>query len=281
MSRHYDIIVAKRAGFCFGVKRAVDIAFECSKKKNNVYTFGPIIHNPQVVEELKKAGVKPIDASEKVLNGNSGTIIIRTHGVPLLTIDKLQKYGYTIVDATCPFVKKAQEYAKLLNEKGYQVLIVGDSNHPEVEGLVSYAGEDCIVADSFQKIKRLKRKVGVVVQTTQTETLLKEIVNKVLDRVKELKVFNTICNSTKLRLKETKLLAKKVDCMFVVGGKNSANTTQLARLSIGQGIPTFHIETAEEVEKGWLKDVKKIGVTAGASTPDWIIKELVKRIKDI
>ncbi|MCX8026315.1 MAG: 4-hydroxy-3-methylbut-2-enyl diphosphate reductase [Thermodesulfovibrionales bacterium] len=276
-----EIIVAKRAGFCFGVKRAVDIAFEYSKRENNVFTYGPIIHNPQVVEKLKKVGVEPFDYNKNGSGGCKGTIIIRTHGVPLITIDRLQKEGYKIVDATCPFVKKAQEYAKLLSDKGYQVVIVGDAHHPEVEGLVSYAGDDCIVTNSADGINRLRSKVGVVVQTTQTETLLKEIVGRLLDKVKELKVFNTICNSTKLRLKETRSLAKKVDCMFVVGGKNSANTTQLARLCMSQGIPTYHIETAAEVLNVWLDGVKKIGITAGASTPDWIINELVERIKDI
>ncbi|MFQ3574211.1 MAG: 4-hydroxy-3-methylbut-2-enyl diphosphate reductase [Thermodesulfovibrionales bacterium] len=281
MSRDHEIIVARRAGFCFGVKRAVDIAFECSRNGKNVYTFGPIIHNPQVVERLKQAGVVPVEPSIRSLKGDTATMIIRTHGVPLTTLEEIRKKGYSIVDATCPFVKKAQNYASLLKEKGYQVLIVGDSKHPEVEGLVSYAGEDCVVADSVKGIKRLKKKLGVVVQTTQTETLLKEIVCKLIDKVRELKVFNTICNSTKLRLQETKLLAKKVDCMFVVGGKNSANTAQLARLSVSQGIPTFHIETADEIDMVWIKDVNRIGITAGASTPDWIIDDLVQRIKGI
>jgi 4-hydroxy-3-methylbut-2-enyl diphosphate reductase len=178
-------------------------------------------------------------------------------------------------------VKKAQQYAKLLKEKGYQVIILGDRNHPEVMGLVSYAGEDVLVVDENSAFQGLKSKVGIVVQTTQPVEALKKVLAKVIESAREVKVYNTICNSTALRLKETEEMAHKVDVMIVVGGKNSANTTQLAHLCRSFSVRTYHIETAAEIESGWFSGVERVGITAGASTPDWIIKEIEKRIRDI
>lgn len=277
-----EIIVAKRAGFCFGVKRAVDIAFERSEgSTEGLYTFGPIIHNPQVIDKLSQRGVIPID---NINRDDIKTLIIRTHGIPLTLLEEASKRGYEIIDATCPFVKKAQNYAKLLRDEGYQVIILGDREHPEVKGLVSYAGEDAIVINGeelTQSLRELKNKVGVVVQTTQPLDNLKLLIGMLIEHSKELKIYNTICNSTALRLKETEELAKKVDIMIVVGGRNSANTTQLANLCKSIPIVTHHIEMAEELIEEWFEGIDKIGVTAGASTPEWIIREVVKKIKDI
>jgi 4-hydroxy-3-methylbut-2-enyl diphosphate reductase len=272
------IIIAKRAGFCFGVKRAVDMAFESAKKGDSVFTLGPIIHNPQVIEKLKSEGVLP---TEDIDNVKIETLIIRTHGVPLEISERLAGKNYDIVDATCPFVKKAQQYAKFLKEKGYQVLIIGDRDHPEVKGLMSYCGNDVVVVGKDDVLPKLKMKVGIVVQTTQPVSVLKRFVSDAVEQVRELKVFNTICNSTALRLKETREMAKKVDLMIVVGGKNSANTTQLAHLCRSLSVPVRHIETASEIDEKWFSNVRKAGITAGASTPDWIIKEVEQRIRDI
>lgn len=288
-----EILVAKRAGFCFGVKRAIDITFKIAEKKQDgVYTFGPIIHNPQVIESLKQKGIAP---TEDINKGDVKALIIRTHGIPLNLMEEALKAGYEIIDATCPFVKKAQHYAKLLKEEGYQVVILGDREHPEVKGLMSYAGEDVIVVDCKSvstrddnalfndcgELTKLKNKVGIVVQTTQPVESLKKLFAKIVERSKEIKVYNTICNSTALRLRETEDMARRVEVMIVVGGKNSANTTQLAKLCASMPIRTYHIETAGELKKEWFEDVEKIGVTAGASTPDWIIKEVEERIRDI
>ncbi|MCL4537650.1 MAG: 4-hydroxy-3-methylbut-2-enyl diphosphate reductase [Nitrospirae bacterium] len=282
MSHSLKIVTAKRAGFCFGVKRAVDMAFDAAHKngKNccDVYTLGPIIHNPQVIEQLKSEGVLP---TEDIDNPKIKTIIIRTHGVPQEISEKLDDKGYKVVDATCPFVKKAQQYAKLLKDDGYQVIIIGDRDHPEVKGLMSYAGEDVVVVNKDDSLPGLKSRVGIVIQTTQPLSVLKRFISDAVEQVKELKVFNTICNSTALRLKETKEMAKEADVMIVVGGKNSANTTQLARLCMSMSIPTYHIETADEIRDEWFPDAGKVGITAGASTPDWIIKDVEKRIRDI
>jgi 4-hydroxy-3-methylbut-2-enyl diphosphate reductase len=277
MSHNVKIITAKRAGFCFGVKRAVDMAFNTAQNNSNVYTLGPIIHNPQVIEKLRSEGVEP---TSNIDVADIDVLIIRTHGVPLGVMDKLGHKTYKVIDATCPFVKKAQQYAKLLKEAGYQVVIIGDKEHPEVKGLMSYAGKDAVVINQGKMLPKLKNKVGVVVQTTQPLSLLKDIMLDMLERVKEIKVYNTICNSTDLRLKETKQMAKAVDMVLVVGGKNSANTTQLANLCNSMSVLTYHIETASEIKEEWFSGVQSVGITAGASTPDWIIKEVQERIRD-
>lgn len=277
-----EVITAKRAGFCFGVKRAIDITFEMADKKGTgkIYTLGPIIHNPQVIQELEKQGISPIDAGE-IGTKDIETLIIRTHGIPCQLYDKISAHGLRLIDATCPFVKKAQHYAKLLKENGYQVVILGDIDHPEVKGLMSYAGEDALVVSEDDDLTGLKRKVGIVVQTTQPVDALKQVLSRIVERVEEVKVYNTICNSTALRLRETEEMAGRVDVMIVVGGKNSANTSQLAGLCRSLSVKTYHIETASEIEDSWFDGIGSAGITAGASTPEWIIKEVEKRIRDI
>src|SRR4030066_1831186 len=275
-----EIIVAKKAGFCFGVKRAIDIAFQIAhEKRQGVYTLGPIIHNPQVVEMLKEKGIIPIEdikTKKKVR-----ALIIRTHGIPLHLSKEISYMGCEIIDATCPFVKKAQYYAKLLREEGYQVVILGEKEHPEVKGLMSFASDDAIVVDGNSPIPRLKNKVGIVVQTTQPLDALKRVLSHAIGHAKEIKVYNTICNSTALRLKETEDMARKTDVMVVVGGKNSANTTQLAKLCRFLSVATYHIETPVEIKDAWFRRAKRVGITAGASTPGWIIQEVEERIRNI
>ncbi|MBI4685978.1 MAG: 4-hydroxy-3-methylbut-2-enyl diphosphate reductase [Nitrospirae bacterium] len=271
------IVLAKKAGFCFGVRRAVDIAFDMAKKKKKgIFTLGPIIHNPQVIEKLKEEGIPPID---NINTPGIKAIIIRTHGITLNLMNKISEAGYEIIDATCPFVKKAQHYAKLLKEEGYQVIILGDRGHPEVQGLMSFAGKDVIVVDYNDPLPKIRHKIGIVVQTTQPVDALKKLCGRVVEQAKEVKVYNTICNSTALRLKETAEMAKEVDIMVVVGGKNSANTTQLAKLCRALSVPTYHIETGSELKPEWFRGAEKVGITAGASTPDWIIRETEKKIK--
>lgn len=274
------ILLAKTAGFCFGVKRAVNIAFRVSEKqRQGVYTLGPIIHNPQVVEKLKEKGIIPIEDIKR--KKGIQALIIRTHGISRNLSEEISSMGCEIIDATCPFVKKAQYYAKLLREEGYQVVILGEKEHPEVKGLMSYASDDAIVVDENRPFPRLKNKIGIVVQTTQPLDALKRVLSHAIGHAKEIKVYNTICNSTALRLKETEDMSRKVDVMVVVGGKNSANTTQLAKLSRSLSVATYHIETPSEIRNIWFKGAKKTGITAGASTPGWIIKEVEKRIRNI
>jgi 4-hydroxy-3-methylbut-2-enyl diphosphate reductase len=275
-----EIITAKTAGFCFGVKRAIDIAFQIAReRRKGIYTLGPIIHNPQVVDKLKEKGIVPIENIKA--KKDIQALIIRTHGIPLKLSKEISSKGYEIIDATCPFVKKAQYYAKLLSEEGYQVIILGEKNHPEVKSLMSYVVDNAIVIDGKASLPKLRSRVGIVVQTTQPLDVLKKVLSEAIVHAKEIKVYNTICNSTALRLKETENMANKVDVMFVVGGKNSANTTQLTKLCKSLSVPTHHIETSSEIRNEWIEKAKKIGITAGASTPKWIIKEVEKRIRHI
>ncbi len=275
-----EIIITKAAGFCFGVRRAINIAFKIAlEKRKGVFTLGPIIHNPQVVAKLAEKGIIPIhDLKDR---RDIKALIIRTHGIPFGVSRQLIKKGCEIIDTTCPFVKKAQYYAKLLSEEGYQVVILGEQNHPEVQSLMSYAKRGVIVVNAQSDFTRLKSRVGIIVQTTQPLEALKKVISKAVEYAKELKVYNTICNSTAQRLKETAQVSKKVDVMFVVGGKNSANTTQLTKLCKSLSVPTYHIETASEVKGAWIKGANKIGITAGASTPGWIIGDVEDRIRDI
>ena len=280
------ILLAKRAGFCFGVKRAINIAFDVAKaKKDGVFTFGPIIHNPQVIERLSEMGVSAVGSIKDLQRKDTRAVIIRTHGVPAGVMESLPALGAEIIDATCPYVKKAQQYAKLLTEEGYQVVILGDRRHPEVEGIMSYAGKNAAVVDADGRLPKLMPRVGprvgIVVQTTQPVEALKRLLADAIEKTKEIKVYNTICSSTALRLKETEAITRKADAMIVVGGKNSANTTQLANLCRSLSVPTHHIETASEIRVSWFKGAGTVGITAGASTPDWIIEEVKKRIKDI
>jgi small subunit ribosomal protein S1 len=274
------IYVVKQAGFCFGVKRAIKLAFDAVKKKDEkVYTLGPLIHNPQVVEDLKKKGVHAIKDLKKI---KKGTLIIRSHGVHPQIIKQLKDKPVEVVDATCPFVRKAQRKAKLLKDQGYQVVVVGEADHPEVQGIVGYVDDSAMVL-SHNRMKRNLghfKKLGVIAQTTLNIDAFKQVIGTLIDHAEELKVCNTICLATARAQKATLRLANQVDMMIVVGGHNSANTTRLAKLCKRLGTPTHHVETAKELRRAWFKDKNSIGVTAGTSTPDWLIKEVVESIKN-
>ena len=274
------IILAKRAGFCFGVKRATQMAFEAAAMDKKTYTLGPIIHSPQVVNKLEEMGVKALKSLESM---ESGTIIIRSHGVASEEIDEATQKKLEIVDATCPFVKKAQEHVKSLSEAGYGVVVVGDADHPEVQGIVSYGGDRVFVVGSGEEVKKLPKmsKIGVVAQTTQSFENLKNVVFECLQRGGEIRVFNTICDATAVRQEEAKELACQVDCMLVVGGFNSANTRRLSEVCAEIQPRTHHIETAAEINPAWFEGVDRVGVTAGASTPKWIIDEVMDKIKEL
>jgi 4-hydroxy-3-methylbut-2-enyl diphosphate reductase len=273
------IIVAKKAGFCFGVKRAIDITFDLAKgSRKGIFTYGPLIHNPQVVEELKQKGIHTTD---DLYSKDIKTLIVRTHGVSPEVYTETTKMGYNLIDATCPFVKKAQNFTEKLRDEGYQVLIIGDKHHPEVQGLIGFAGSNVIVATTVEHLKNIKRRVGIIVQTTQSFETLKEIVLEVISTAREVKIYNTICDSTVQRMKETKEIAKKVDLMIIVGGKNSANTNQLVKLSKEACAKVYHLETAEEIENSWLRKIEKVGISGGASTPQSIINDVIKKIKEI
>jgi (E)-4-hydroxy-3-methyl-but-2-enyl pyrophosphate reductase len=275
------ISVVKNAGFCFGVKRALNLAFEEAKKSGKrVYTLGPLIHNPQVVEELKREGVQPV---QNIVKLKSGTLIIRSHGAHPRIIREAKKKGLKIIDATCPFVRRAQKNARALYKDGYQVVVVGEAHHPEVQGIIGYAGDEALVVNQDTTNLNLPKdkRIGVIAQTTLHLDTFKQVVGLLLEKSREIKIFNTICNATANVQKATLEMTKDVDLMIVVGGKNSANTSRLAKLCKEKDKPTYHVETSTELKKGWFKDKKRIGVTAGTSTPNWIINQVIKKIKDL
>ncbi len=277
-----EIVIAKTAGFCFGVKRAISMAINCAKESDeNIYTLGPIIHNPQVVRRLEES--EKIHPKTSVDEMARGTMIIRSHGMKLEDLEKAQKKNLKIVDATCPFVKKTQDFVRTLSKEGYTIVVVGEKEHPEVQGVISYGSTEIIVATSVDELKEMprKRKIGIVAQTTQSQEKLQEITAFCLTKASEIKVYNTICNATFIRQKESVELSKTVDCMIVVGGRNSANTKRLAEICSSIQPKTYHIEVAGEIEPQWFEGVNRVGITAGASTPDWIIKEVVERVKEI
>ncbi len=276
-----EIILAKNAGFCFGVKRATQMAFEAAAEHEQICSLGPLIHSPQVVKELTAQGIKVVN---NVGDIPPGSVIIRSHGVTAEEMGEVQESNLTVVDATCPFVKKTQEYAVRLSEEGYTVVIVGEVEHPEVQGIVSYSGGAVVhvVANAEQAaaLPRMK-KVGLVAQTTQLYENLRDIMDVCLAKSQELRVFNTICDATSVRQNEARQIAREVDLMFIIGGQASANTSRLARICREIQTHSWHIETAGEIEPDWFFGVKKVGVTAGASTPRWLIDEVVGRIAEL
>jgi len=276
-----DVRIAPSAGFCFGVRRAVDMAIKALEDfKNPAYTLGPIIHNPQEVERLRKKGILMANSLEEI---GSGTVIIRSHGAPKGVIDLAQKQGLEIVDATCPLVKRLKERVRDLTEMGLQVVIVGESDHPEVRAVLSYASGRCLVTRGPEDLdpERLEPVVGIVAQTTQSLENLQSVVSRCIPICREIHVYNTICEATRNRVAEALCLAGEVDVMIVVGGKNSGNTKRLAESVGNSGTPTFHIERAEELNGVTIPPGSSVGVTAGASTPSWIIEEVVARLRTL
>lgn len=276
-----EIMVAEPKGFCFGVKRSIDMVEKAiAEGKKNIQIFGPIVHNPQQIKLLEEKGVKMVNTIEEI---QPGTIFVRAHGVSPDVFKKIkEKAGVVeVIDATCPFVKVEQEYARKLAEEGYQVIIIGEKNHPEALGAQGYAPGSIIVG-SVEEARALKEmpKIGAVVQTTLEPEAVDDIVAELYYKAKEVRVFNTICQSTKMRQPAARKIAEQADIMIVVGGKNSGNTRRLAEVC-SRIKPTYHIETAAELKEEWFKGVNKVGISAGASTPEFIIDEVIEAIKKL
>ena len=273
-----EVILADYLGFCYGVKRAVTIAQENASADGTSSTLGPIIHNPQVVERLKTEGVGTVDALAEM---DRGTVIIRSHGVGPEVYEEAEQRGLNLVDATCPHVKKAQLSAKKLADSGRKVVIVGEKKHPEVRSIFEWSGGQAVVVETEEEADALDScaKLGVVCQTTFSGDKFKSIVMHLLEKSRDVHIQRTICTATDQRQKAALDLAAQVDMMLVIGGKNSANTTRLAQICAEKCL-TYHIETAEELQDEWFDKIEKIGITAGASTPDWIIKEVYKKCQN-
>jgi 4-hydroxy-3-methylbut-2-enyl diphosphate reductase len=277
-----DVILAKFAGFCYGVRRAVDTVSKAAEEHGRpMYTLGPIIHNPQVVEWLARQGVESVQKLEEIPAGSIA--VMPSHGVPRRTIEQAESRGLQVIDLTCPFVSKIYRVAADLVEDGYQVVIVGDMGHTEVRGIMSVAGDDALAVSAPDDLPEdaLKAKVGIVSQTTQTVDRFQRLVGHICTRAYEVRAFNTICHATTERQNAALATAEEADIMVVVGGRNSANTRRLAEICADAGVPTHHVEVAGEIDSTWFKGAKKVGVTAGASTPDWIIQEVVEMVQSV
>mgnify|MGYP001194056008 CR=1 FL=1 len=274
------IIVAQHRGFCYGVKRAVDMAHACVDNEGQTYTLGPIIHNPQMVDRLANQGIKMAHTLEEI---EQGTVIIRSHGVGPNTYTAANDKGLHIVDATCPHVKKAQQAAKELVEKDYHVIIIGEKKHPEVKSIFEWSGNKAEIIETIEEAQNLafQERLGVVAQTTFASDAFQDIVEILRTKTNDLNIQRTICTATDLRQQAALELAKKVDIMIVIGGRNSANTTHLADLCMQSGCQTYHIEIAEELQQEWFNGVELVGITAGASTPDWLIEEVYNKMQEM
>jgi 4-hydroxy-3-methylbut-2-enyl diphosphate reductase len=273
-----EVILADYLGFCYGVKRAISIAKENASSDGKACTLGPIIHNPQMVERLRSEGVGTVDELAEM---DEGTIIIRSHGVGPRIYAEAERRGLELVDATCPHVKKAQLSAKALVDDGYSVVIIGEKRHPEVHSIFEWSDGKAAIVETEEEAEALHScaKLGIVCQTTFSGAKFKQIVSRLLEKSRDIRIQRTICTATDQRQKAALELAAKVDMMLVIGGKNSANTTRLAQICAEKCL-TYHIETAEELQDEWFDKIEKIGITAGASTPDWIIKEVYKKCQN-
>lgn len=279
-----EIILADKAGLCFGVKRAIEMAEkELSNRDKNIYSLGPLVHNPQVVNKFEEDGLLVIDDISRINELSNSKIIIRSHGVSKEIIDKLMGQGIEIVDSTCPYVKSVHKKVEEYYNQGYNIVIVGDKDHPEVKGINGWCNNEAFIINSEDEALNLPLmdKVCVVSQTTNTQEKFNTLSEIVKGKGKEVKIFNTICNATNQRQEACKEVAKKVDAMIVIGGKNSSNTNKLVSISKKYCNNVYHIETKDELNLDELIKFNKIGITAGASTPDWIIQEVIQTMENL
>ena len=283
------IELATTAGFCFGVRRAVNLAVKATKDYPDqpIYTLGPIIHNPQVVENLKEKGIHPLNSPQDV---DQGIVILRSHGVTRQELSHLhENAAIMVIDATCPFVRRAQEIVARMKEEKYRIIIVGEKHHPEVEGLISYGDPASTLAISGPdeipqgviNHQKTSHKIALLAQTTQSYENFSSVAACLLPLKGETRCFNTICNATSDRQQESLAIAKKTDCMIIIGGFSSANTTRLYQLCKAIQPNSHHIEIPEQLQVQWFTDIHTVGVTAGASTPKWLIEQIIHRINNL
>ena len=276
-----EVLIADHAGFCWGVKRALKIAEQTAdSSEGTVTSLGPIIHNPAIVQKLHDKGLRTEKEADDI---QEGTVIIRAHGIPPATFTKLEEKGLKVVDATCPIVKKSQRYAQRLTEQGYQIIIVGDKNHPEIIGILGHTNGNAMVIDSPDELDnvQLQDKVGLLAQTTHTVEEYEKIQHAVEPKVQEMKACDTLCFETIRQQTSSVEIARQVDIMVVVGGRNSANTVRLANMCKETGVDTYHVESVTEIKPEWFEGKHKAGVSGGASTPDFLIQEVVEWIFQI
>ena len=279
-----EVKVAKSAGFCFGVKRAVDMVYDEAAKGNKVYTLGPIIHNEQVVNDLEKKGVNVLDSVNDIKDGENITVIIRSHGISEDIYNNLKAKNVKIVDATCPFVAKIHRIVREKYKDGYQIVIIGNANHPEVEGIKGWCCNDAVIIESIEDAENIvldiQKKVCVVAQTTFNYKKFKDIVDILSKKSYDINVMNTICNATEERQTEAGTIAGQSDAMLVIGGKHSSNTQKLYEICKKRCSDTYFIQTLDDLDLKKLQSFRSVGITAGASTPNNIIKEVQTYVRN-
>ncbi|MFC1667821.1 4-hydroxy-3-methylbut-2-enyl diphosphate reductase [Chlamydiota bacterium] len=276
-----QVLLAKHAGFCFGVKRAITIVEDALTRYGHVYLLGPIIHNPQEVSRLENRGAITITDISQC--DKSIPIVISTHGISQQYVHTITARGITIIDTTCPIVKKAQKAAEQLEKEHYKVILVGEASHPEVLGILGNLATIGYVVEKPTDLPLLQENdaIGIISQTTMSEEVFNNIITEVKTRTKNVKIINTICNATRLRQDSAVNLAKKVSLMLIIGGFNSANTRRLYELCNRTCHSTYHIETTGDIKHKWFDENKNSGITAGASTPNWIISDIISYLENL
>ena len=278
-----EVLLAKSAGFCFGVKRAVDRVYELAQTSAKIYTYGPIIHNEEVVRDLEEKGVQVINSKEELEALKEGVVVIRSHGVGREIYELLERQGLELVDATCPFVKKIHKIVREQCEAGRRVIIVGNEHHPEVEGIKGWGNEYTLAVESLEEFENLAlrpdEKLCIVAQTTFNYNKFQDLVEKISKTYYDILVLNTICNATQERQVEARQIASQVDVMIVIGGKNSSNTQKLYEICRRECKHTYYIQTLEDFKPEITGTVRSVGITAGASTPNQIIEEVHTNVR--
>ena len=278
-----EVILAKSAGFCFGVKRAVEQVYDQIEKTSEIYTYGPIIHNEEVVKDLESKGVKVIDSKKELETLRSGTVVIRSHGVQKEVYDILEKNGVEIVDATCPFVKKIHRIVATESANGKKIIIIGNATHPEVEGIKGWCNGNVTVVESVEEAQEYSQDdnipVCIVSQTTFNYKKFQDLVEIFQKKGYDISVVNTICNATEERQTEAREIAGKVDAMIVIGGTHSSNTRKLYEICSEECENTYFIQTLDDLHLEQAKSTRLVGITAGASTPNNIIEEVQNYVR--
>ena len=281
-----NVELAKTAGFCFGVKRAVDTVYQQIEqyRGEKIFTCGPIIHNEEVIKDLRSHGVEVLNDEEELKTADADVVVIRSHGVAKYIYDILEERGITCVDATCPFVKKIHKIVAEKSAEGSYIVIVGNGEHPEVQGIRGWAGEQVTVVQTQEDAERFElpdkdQKVCIVAQTTFNYNKFKELVEIISKKRYDIVVLNTICNATKERQTEARQIAARVDAMVVIGDKRSSNTQKLFEICKEECLNTYYIQTLDDLDINQLRSVESVGITAGASTPNKIIEEVQNNVR--
>ena len=282
-----ELTIAKSAGFCFGVTRAVNMVYEAIEKENvPIYTYGPIIHNDEVVKDMEKNGVTVINDLDELSSHEKGVMIIRSHGISKAEYDKIKDCGFEVLNATCPFVSKIHRYVEDYSSKGYDIIIVGSPKHPEVCGIKGWADEKCHVTiinspeDAEKYTKNSTKKLCIVSQTTFNYNKFQDIVEIIAKKGYDITVLNTICNATEVRQTEARKVAQCSDVMIVIGDRHSSNTQKLFEICKNECKNTYYIQTSHEMDYTQIRSNNNVGITAGASTPNNIIEEVSKNVRN-